>query len=138
MSAIEASTYTVRTLVDGTLSMTVHIEPRHAQAAFALLGAPGTSLALAALKAPQEKPKGGEASKWLAMRCQEPAFQAWIAKEFSILWAALNGTQDDQRAAHAVRRLLGIESRAEIDNDDAVREKFDRLIRRPWMAAEKA
>ena len=47
---IEGSSARISTLVDGTLRLTVDIEPRNAQAAFILFGTPGTAIALAALK----------------------------------------------------------------------------------------
>lgn len=47
MSAILATSGAIRSLVDGTLRLTVDIEPSDAQAAFALFGRPGTSVALA-------------------------------------------------------------------------------------------
>ena len=50
MSAIEATSVKVATLVDGTLRVTFDIEPRHARDAFALFGAPGSEMALAALR----------------------------------------------------------------------------------------
>jgi hypothetical protein len=49
MHAIEGATARISTLVDGTLRVTVDIEPRDAQAAFRLFGTPGTAVALAAL-----------------------------------------------------------------------------------------
>lgn len=49
-NVIEGATARVSTLVDGTLRVTIDIEPRDAQAAFRLFGTPGTAVALAALK----------------------------------------------------------------------------------------
>lgn len=48
--AVMAATTTCKTMADGTLRVCLDIEPRHAQAAFALFGAPGTSVALARLR----------------------------------------------------------------------------------------
>jgi hypothetical protein len=49
-NVIEGATARISTLVDGTLRVTIDIEPRDAQAAFRLFGTPGTAVALAALK----------------------------------------------------------------------------------------
>ena len=120
---IEASSVRVATLADGTLRLTVDIEPRHANAAFTLFGSPGVPMALAALQKSQESPKkalGGPLSQWLAIRCGEKAFQNWI------------GADSADHAAQIVRDHLGIESRAEIDNDDDVRLRFEERIRGPW------
>lgn len=46
---VAGSTTTVKTLADGTLRLSVDIEPRHAQQAFSMFGAPGTSVAIAKL-----------------------------------------------------------------------------------------
>lgn len=46
---VSGSTHTIRTLVDGTLTLTLHIEPGEAQKAFAMFGAPGTPVAIAKL-----------------------------------------------------------------------------------------
>jgi hypothetical protein len=50
---IEATSVTCKTLADGTLRLTVEIEPYNALAAFTLFRQPGTVMALAAIK-PQE------------------------------------------------------------------------------------
>ena len=48
-NVIEGASARISTLADGTLRVTVDIEPRDAQAAFRLFGTPGTAVALAAL-----------------------------------------------------------------------------------------
>lgn len=147
MSVIEASSIGVRTMADGTLRLTVDIEPRHAQDAFRLFGAPGVPIALAALKTaksePQreDKPKGGLLSQWAAMRCSEVMFQRWVAETFPAVWekwldksARSVAPKIDPTivAANVVRDVCGIESRAELDSDDAAAERFHKLIRGPW------
>jgi hypothetical protein len=133
MTAIEASSARCKTLADGTLQITVNVEPRHAQDAFRLFGAPGVPMALAALKTAaqqqqdqQERPKGGPLSRWLAMRCAEPEFQEWL------------GATSSEQAADKVRKLLDISSRAELDNDDDARHRFDTIIRRPWLEYQQS
>lgn len=49
MTVIAASSVNVKTMADDTLRLTVDIEPRHAQEAFAMFGSRGTPLALARL-----------------------------------------------------------------------------------------
>jgi hypothetical protein len=129
VTAIEASSVRVSTLADGTLRLIVEIEPRDAVAAFGLFGAPGVPMALARLatttekKAQEraEKPLGGPLSKWLGMQCADPRFQAWLEV----------GSEKD--AADYVRRLCEVSSRALIDHDEAARQRFEDLIRGPWM-----
>lgn len=98
------------------------IEPRNALDAFTLFGAPGTPLALAALrtKPVKEPPRQQLMSQWLAMRCEDAEFQKWL------------GVPDALTAAQRVRERLAIKSRAEIDTDPDALERFNRLIRIPW------
>lgn len=140
MSVIEASSTACKTMADGTLRITVDVEPRHAQAAFALFGSPGVPMALARLQAPAPEPeperlKGGMAAKWLALRCAEPAFQEWLIAKFLPQWIASESWSENptQRAASVIRAVCSVESRAEIDNDPAANERFQRLIRGPWQ-----
>lgn len=55
MNAIEGTTARISTLVDGTLRVTIDIEPYNAPKAFLAFGIPGTSVALAALIPSQEE-----------------------------------------------------------------------------------
>jgi hypothetical protein len=138
MSIIEAASVQVKTMADGTLRLSVDIEPRFARDAFALFGSPGTPMALAALK-PQsepihaERPKGGELSKWVAMRCQEPAFQQWLKGHFPDPWRFAHGDTPAEKAAGTIRAVCSVESRAEIDNNETARRVFDAHIRGPWQ-----
>lgn len=52
---IEATSVSMKTLVDGSLRITVEVEPLNALAAFTLFRSPGTVIALAAIKPPQER-----------------------------------------------------------------------------------
>jgi hypothetical protein len=47
---IEATSVAIKTLADGTLRITVEVEPYNALAAFTLFRQPGTVMALAAIK----------------------------------------------------------------------------------------
>lgn len=144
MTVIEASSGTYRSRVDGTIVLSVEIEPRFRAAALELFGMPGTPLALAAIKTAShepEKPKGGLLSQWAAMRCSEVMFQRWLDKTFHAIWekwleksARSVAPRIDESivAANVVREVCGIESRAELDSDDAAAERFHRLIRGPW------
>jgi hypothetical protein len=50
---IEATSVAMKTLADGTLRITVEVEPYAALAAFSLFRQPSTVMALAALKQPE-------------------------------------------------------------------------------------
>jgi hypothetical protein len=55
MNAIEGTTARISTLVDGTLRVTIDIEPYNAQKAFLALGIPGTAVAVAVLGGTEEE-----------------------------------------------------------------------------------
>src|SRR5262245_2348189 len=140
MTAIEASSTRCKTLADGTLQITVSVEPRDAVRAFTLFGSPGTTMAIAALKGeakdaeqPPKKAKGGELSKWAALRCAMPTFQTWLASTFPDAWRFAHGDTQAEKAAGVIRGVCCIESRAELDHDSRARVVFDREIRGPWQ-----
>lgn len=138
MSAIEASSGTYRSRVDGTIVLSVEIEPRNAAAALALFGMPGTPLAIAALQVGYaaastnkesltvEKPKGGPLAKLAGIWCHDPEFWKWLETDPD------NACHSAQGAAHCLYAICGIESRVELDNDPAAAERFHRLIRGPY------
>jgi hypothetical protein len=137
MTAIEASSVQIRTMADGTLRIVCDVEPRHAQSAFKLFGAPGTPMALAGLKSAKaepepERPKGGALSQWAAMRGNEPAFQQWISAEFPNTWEEAAGANDSERVAIVIREVCGIDSRAELDNNAEATVCFHESIMDPW------
>jgi hypothetical protein len=61
-------------------------------------------------------------STWLALRCKESMFQAFI------------GAYDELEATSAVRALCGVESRRELDTDPTAAERCHSLIRKPYNA----
>ena len=136
MSAIEASSVGVRTMADGTLRLSVDVEPRHAQAAFALFGAPGTPMALAALRIgaepepqpePEAKPKGGELAKLAGMWCNDERFRNWLTERGEYETLSPDG------AAEVVRFCCQVKSRAELDSNPDAAKRFQNMIRVPYM-----
>lgn len=134
------------------------VEPRHAQAAFALFGAPGTPMALAALKingaaredeparpetartpsdaAPplKEGPKRttGPICQWLVMRAKEPEFREWLT-----LRGDFAGPLDEAGAAQVQRDWCSVESRAEIDGNRKAEALWKVHFQEPWAAFNK-
>lgn len=135
MSIIEASSVTVKTMADNTLRLTVDIEPRFAKQAFALFGERGTAMALAALKVgaqpePEPEPeklKGGHLARQAGIWCDTPHFWGWLESIHHM--PVVNSNQ----AADALREMLGIGSRAELDNNEAAAERFQTKVRAPFM-----
>ncbi|KQP53069.1 hypothetical protein [Methylobacterium sp. Leaf106] len=139
MSAVLASYVKMSTLVDGTMRVVLDIEPTAAPEAFAMLGAPGSPIALARItaaaamaqdrkaQATADKKPLSLASK-VALRCQERDFHTYLleTQRGFVLDAhtELDGeaSQTDLNA-EALRRVLGIQSRREIvDGSEAGRQ----------------
>ncbi|WBS00252.1 hypothetical protein OU994_18190 [Pseudoduganella sp. SL102] len=59
-------------------------------------------------------------STWLALRCREAPFQRFLR------------VPDEQAAAQSVRAICAVESRGEIDRDEAAARRFHTLIRIPY------
>ena len=70
--------------------------------------------------------KGGELSKWAAMRCQESDFRRWLAHKF------MRECKTETDAKQLICDFCGIESRRELDHDAKANEIFKDMIMRPW------
>lgn len=136
MSAIPCASVSLKTMADGTLRISFDIEPCNAQDAFRLFAAPGTPAAIAALQVgyaaipnpasidlydKPEKPKGGPLSIEAASLCRNPEYLRWC------------GYESEKHATAAMKDDLGIESRAELDHDESLKERFIRHYRAPFM-----
>lgn len=60
-------------------------------------------------------------SQWLALRCREAAFQAFL------------GAASEDEAAEVVRIVCGVDSRAEIDTNTAAQQLWHDVIRKPYI-----
>jgi hypothetical protein len=138
MTIIEASFVKVSgTLADGTLRMVFDVEPRHAQAAFALFNSPGTPAGLARLQnqpvyeypETEHKPVGPLcmlAVQW----CKDEMFWEWLNQ--------LDGVNGDisseEEAKDIILVYLDIDSRKQIDDNGPIAEEFHETFRKPFMA----
>jgi hypothetical protein len=139
-SAVLGTTTTVKTMVDGTLRISLDIEPRHAQAAFALFGAPGTPVAVARIMPEiaqqqarqemiaQDKPKGGALCKLAGMFCGDGKFRDWLR----LTYDPLPRTAED--AATIIRNVCGVGSRADLDHNEVAANIFHQRFRLPYSA----
>ena len=126
-----------RTLVDGTIRITIEIEPRYALQAMAMLGMPGASIAVAGLLAvpepepePEPEPppqKGGPLAMSVGMLCNDPNFQ-----RFAHLATGCGPSREV--AAEYVRRFCRVSSRASLDHDPFAKVKLQELMQlfRSW------
>jgi len=137
MTAIAAVSRTVKTMADGTLRLTVDIEPMHANEAFALFGAGNVPMALAALNVGtqiSDEPKepelrGGKLARLAGMLIKNPEFWQYL----DACCEGLSEFDRDSADTH-IKTVCGITSKTELDNFDWAAENFHRYIRQPFLA----
>ena len=142
MSAIPASSVSLKTMADGTLRITFDVEPNQAQDAFRLFAAPGTQVAIVALKdgsfleqpeaeipvsAPVPRAHMGACCYRTVLWCAEPTFWRWIE---SVDEYVLIGTEQDAKLW--VCAECAVTSRKELDTDKEANKTWHRLIREPF------
>lgn len=153
MTVIEASTVKCATLVDGTLRMTLDIEPQHALAAFQLFGAPGRAVALAALKdaraAIEEnrptypEPRTVRIARQISEQQREAAQANWHALgtlcKTAVMWCNTPefqewlGVDNAQDAGERVKTICQINSRKELDTSCAAAANFRQHVIAPYQ-----
>lgn len=129
MTVLAGSSVSIKTMADGTLRLTVDIEPNDAQEAFKLFGAPGRGIALAALidghaaKSPEPpKEKLGPLATLAVQWCKSPEFQHWLGDE----------DIDEATARQTVLSACGITSRKELDANPEAASRFETSFRKPF------
>lgn len=151
-SAVMGATGTVKTMADGTFRVQIDIDPRFAQEAFRLFGAPGTPVALARItseaavahdRAQQSAPaaerepdgpqyRGGALAKLAGMLCQQPEFWRFLGSQFE-----QDAPEDAEQAAALLREACGIESRADLDHNETAARFFHENIRIPYLRSQQ-
>lgn len=134
--AIPAVSRKISTLVDGTLRLTVDIEPMYAQDAFALFGGGNIPMALAALNAGTQIPaepetakeelKGGELSRCAGMMVRNPAY--WESQ----------GVGSMSEADQILKGWCRIKSKRELDHNPEAAELFHKHVRKPFLAWQES
>ena len=137
MTGIVATRRAMKELVDGTIRVQIDIDPAFRGAFLQAFPDIDMPVALAPLKpdfaqithAEPDKPKARQTpSQWLAMRCQESEFWAFLGSTIAVPMPS-----SEAQAIDAVRAILGVTSRAEIDTDPAALERFHSRLREPWI-----
>jgi hypothetical protein len=139
----------VKELVDGTLSLTVHIAPYHRAAFWRLFPEIDTPVALAPLQPEASmaasttplvtsssndlEPVGaGPLCRLAAMWCKDEAFQKWVLGDGQ--YAVADDAERERICAGSVRKACLIDSRRELDTNPEAKARFDKLIRHPFVA----
>lgn len=135
---IEGASVSVKTMADGTLRLTIDIEPRNSQAAFILFGAPGRAVALAALKdgagaaqqpaPPKPREHLGDLCYRAVQWCKEPQFWAFLNISFTG-----DHVDSEAGAAELLKFVCNVDSRKELDTDADAARLFSQHIRGPYQ-----
>lgn len=146
-AAISGTRRAIRELADGTIRVQIDIDPRFRKEFFELFAQIDMPVAIAPLKRDfeeqtkeAERPKGGELAKLAGMLCLKPEFQEFLRFTYSEEWnkayAAFRlfgaGDRFHDIAAQSLRKILGIESRSQIDANQDVTERFH-IIRNAFL-----
>lgn len=146
-SGISGTRRAMKEMADGTIRVQVDIDPAFRMAFLQMFPNIDMPVALAPLlpdferkahAANDAKPKGGEIAKWLGIRCADPDFQEYIAHRAFETQIAVQDITGPDACAKAVRQICEVESRAELDNDQAAADRFHDRIREPWIVWQAA
>jgi len=94
----------------------------------------------AAEPAPQRE-RMGPLCEWAVMRCKEPLFLSWCQEQITaervpvthytrMYWTL----PVDQRAKHVLCAMCGVESRKDLDKDEAAKALLHERVRKPYAA----
>jgi hypothetical protein len=151
--AVEAASAAVETMAKGVMRLFVDVEPRNAARAFELFGEQGTLMALAALTPEHLREREREKQQRLEARglrpaylavqwCNDGAFVLWLAGAYPDAFRCAQESSPDGKgsdwAADCIRQVCDLTSRGQLDTDADARSRFDRNIRRPFVAWQQA
>lgn len=137
-SVISGTRRQIRELVDGSIEVRIHIDPRFKADFHRLFPNIDLPVAIAPLVAnferieEEEKQKGGPLCRLAAMWCKDKEFWQWLIDSGN-----LHRCDSEEYAADWIRAMCGVESRAEIDSNQFASEVFHRSVRSPFMEWSK-
>jgi hypothetical protein len=89
--------------------------------------------------APVARPRGGRLAKEAGIMCANKAFHRQVEAFFPTQWgkAMLDCDGDPvAAAAHVIRKVCGVLSRADLDHSADAADNFQRCFRKRWIASE--
>jgi hypothetical protein len=138
-TAISGTRRQYKEMADGTIRVSIDVDPRFKKEFLELFPEIDTPVALAPLaldfeKKEEEKPKGGPLSKSAAMLCEDERFQEFLRSAHKDDWNCFDCVTVDDQAAHVVRLICGVASRAGLDHIPEAAKSFHELMReyRQW------
>jgi hypothetical protein len=138
MDAISGAAVTLRTLVDGSVRLTVDFEPKDRQSVMAQFGLPGQPLAVVALQvghaAVASKPPAatyrdfGPICREAIDLCGNKQFQLYVGHVIKVEMATV------EQCRRLILSQCSVESRKELDTAEGARDLFIGHIRTPFQA----
>lgn len=138
MTAIAGTRRQYKEMADGTLRVSIDIDPQFKQQFLELFPGIDMPVALAPLQADfeQKKPeeqKGGPLSKSAAMQCQYPPFQSFAVDTLQAMKRPFDGVPEDV-ARNLILAFCSIKSRSELDHNAIAAARYTELMEmyRKW------
>ncbi len=135
MTAIAGTRRQYKEMADGTLRVSIDIDPQYKQNFLELFPGIDMPVALAPLepdfeqKKPEPEQKGGPLSKSAAMQCAYKVFQAFLRDKYAEDWKLFDCIDATDQAAHVLRYICGVESRADLDHEVQAAARYQELMR---------
>jgi hypothetical protein len=145
MSAIAAVSRQVKTMADGTLRLTVDIEPRYANDAFLLFGSPDVPMAVARLNQEASIQQAQQQTQQQTVQQDEKIHISGLALlavtwgKDSDFWDFMNAEfqpderiENEQACADYIKVICNIESRRDLMLNHEAQQIFHDEIRNPY------
>ncbi|UIY58124.1 hypothetical protein [Burkholderia cepacia] len=135
--AISGTRRAIKEMADGTIRVQIDIDPRFRSTFWALFPNIDMPVALAPLEAnfeqqepKQEAQKGGALAILAGRLCADERFHEFVENTYGRVWTT---TYPNEDIAQWMREQCGIDSRAELDHNEAAALRFHQVIRGPWQ-----
>jgi hypothetical protein len=140
MTAISGTRRQYKEMADGTLRVSIDIDPSFKTQFLEMFGSIDMPVALAPLHPDfeqpkeEEKPKGGPLAESAGRLCETQTFRDFLKERYFYSWLANEFLTPSGSAAEVVREICKVESRAEIDHKEVAAKRFHELMRefREW------
>lgn len=144
-TAISGTRRQYKEMADGTLRVQIDIDPQFKAQFLEMFGQIDMPVALAPLQADferpkePERPKGGPLAQSAGILCGNELFQKFLLEKVPQLFAESTCLSNEEETAEVLKKLCGIESRAELDHNQESATKFHQIMRqyREWNDGKK-
>lgn len=133
-SAVSGTRRQIRELVDGTIRVQIDLDPDCREDFLRLFPNIDARVALAPLLSEhqqhQQATRLGPMAQLACVWCRDPVFRKWLFVEHG---EEHSFSDNEETAAGLLKVVCGIESRKELDTNEEAKQRFQTLIRYPFM-----